>query len=158
MCWPESLPPVDGHPLALGQVAGGGKSRFGRHTVRWHGDSLRQNYPALHDISTRYELADESLPPQEPPTGSSFKKAATFPLILVLVGSSARRRSPAARQGTGGEPAGSEDVNPNGMRGERYPRSSGKLLLHHLQDCQASVMGKALVLCKSQPIGIAKSG
>ena len=112
----------------------------------------------LHDISTRYELADEILPPEEPPTGSSFKKAGTYPLISVLVGSSARRRSSAARQGTGGEPARIEDVNPYGMCGEGYPRYSGKLLLHHLQDRQASVMGKALVLGKSQTIGIAKSG
>ena len=36
--------------------------RFGRHTVRRHGDILRQNRLVLHDLNARCEVADESLP------------------------------------------------------------------------------------------------
>ena len=49
------------------------------------------------------------------PSRKNSRKSATYPLISLPVGSYTRHCSPAAGQGTGGEPAQLVDARPAGM-------------------------------------------
>ena len=77
--------------MVLGLEAAGDRDRLGRRIVRRHGDSLRQNRLALHDLNARYKVADESPSLRDGPFLKDLPEGGRVPLISLLVRNSACR-------------------------------------------------------------------